>query len=103
MRIIAKSRLLEYGLKYGPDAESRLRAWYQEASTAEWRTPLDIRNRYKDVDFIGDEVVIFDICQNRFRLIVKIWYLGQEIYIKFFGTHAEYDRFDLERLRDSHR
>ena len=103
MRIIAYSRLLEYGRKYGPDADSRLRAWYQEARAAEWRSPQDIRDRFKDADFIGDEVVIFDICQNRFRLIVKVWYAGQEIYIKLFGTHAEYDRFDLEGLRDEHR
>lgn len=102
MRIIAYSRLLEYGRKYGPDADSRLRAWYQEARAAEWRSPQDIRDRFKDADFIGDEVVIFDICQNRYRLIVKVWYPGQEIYIKFFGTHAEYDRFDLEGLRDGH-
>lgn len=98
MRIFSKKYLDEAGRIYGPDAARRLRAWYQEAKEAKWTCPQEIGARYLDADFVGDEVVIFDICNNRFRLIVKIWYAGQEVYIKFFGTHAEYDRFDVKGL-----
>ena len=76
MRIIAKSRLDEYGKKYGSEAGKQLKAWYQEAKEAEWRSPQDILNRYKNADLIGAECVIFNICHNRYRLIVKVWYGG---------------------------
>lgn len=97
MRILNRRTIEEYGRKYGPDAQSGLRAWFHEANAARWASPQDIRNRYHTADFVK-EAVVFDICNNRFRLIVKIWFPGQEVYIKFFGTHAEYDDIDIERL-----
>lgn len=98
MRIIAKSRIDGYGKKYGPDAHSRLLAWYQEAKEASWQSSQDIVGRFKNADVVDGEIIIFNICRNRFRLIVKVWFPGQEVYIKFFGTHAEYDRLDLKDL-----
>ena len=103
MRIIAKSRLDKYGKQHGPDADSRLKAWYQEAKEASWRSPQDILDRYKGADVVGNETFIFDICRNRYRLIVNVCFATQEVYIKFFGTHAEYDRFDVKGLSDEYR
>ena len=98
MRIIAKSTLVKYGEKYGSRAQKQLRAWYEEAKEAEWRNSQDILKRYNEAKIINNETVIFKICDNYYRLVVKIFYPGQEVYIKFFGTHAEYDRLDLKDL-----
>ena len=98
MRVIAKSRLIEYGEKYGPDADTQLRAWYSEAKEAEWSRPQDIRDRYANVSIVGNETVIFNICGNRYRLIARIWYAGQQVYIKWFGTHEEYMQVDAEAI-----
>ena len=103
MRIIAKSRLDKYGKEYGPDAESQLRAWYQEAKEAEWRSPQDIVGRYKGADVVGKEIFIFDICRNHYRLIVNVCFATQEVYIKHFLTHAEYDRLDVKGSFDEAR
>jgi mRNA interferase HigB len=87
--------------KCGAKALTQASAWYHEARKAEWRSPQDIREKYKDADFIGDETVVFNICWNRYRLVARVWFPGQEIYVKFFGTHAEYDRLDMEDLRNA--
>lgn len=102
MRVISKSTLLEAAQKLGPDAVAQATAWYHEACRAEWGSFQDIRGRYKDADLIGDETVVFNICWNRFRLVARVWFAGQEIYVKFFGTHADYTRKkNLEDLRDA--
>ncbi|MCU0660951.1 MAG: type II toxin-antitoxin system HigB family toxin [Myxococcota bacterium] len=99
MNVIAKSTLLEAAEKLGPAAVAQAKAWYHEASRAEWRTFQDIRQKYKDADLVEGETVVFNICWNRFRLVVRVWFSGQEIYIKFFGTHADYERLNLKELR----
>jgi mRNA interferase HigB len=98
MRIIAKKRLDEYGKKYGHKASVQLQAWYQEAKEANWRSPQDILDRYHSADIVNGETAIFNICHNQYRLIVNIWFAGREVYIKFFGTHAEYNRIDVKEL-----
>jgi mRNA interferase HigB len=98
MRIFNLRSLREYGKKYGPRADSALRAWFHEANEAEWKNSQEIRKRYNNAKIIDDEVVVFKICHNDYRLVVKVWYSGQQVYIKFFGTHAEYDRFDVKGL-----
>ena len=98
MRIISKRTLVEAGEKYGPDAANQLMAWHEEAASAKWKCFDDISQQYKSADALDKETVVFNICYNRYRLVVKIWYRGQEVYIKFVGTHAEYDRKDLTKL-----
>lgn len=98
MHVIARSRLLQYGALHGPDADAQLRAWYQEVKQADWSSSQDLRQQFPSARVIDNELVIFNICNNRFRLIVKVWYTGRQVYIKFFGTHADYDRLDLSRL-----
>ena len=68
--------------------------WYDEAKHAVWRTPQDIRQRYASASFVGHNRVVFNIKGNDYRLIVAVAYRFQAIYIKFIGTHTEYDRVD---------
>lgn len=93
MRVIAKRALLAFCEKH-PNARQSLLAWHEEALTAAWRTPHDIKARYSSASFVGQNRVVFNLKGNDFRLIVAIAYRIGVVYIKFVGTHAEYDRVD---------
>lgn len=93
MRVIAKKRLIAYWEKHR-DAEQPLKAWYDEAIKAEWKTPQDIKNHYSSASFLLNNRVVFNIKGNDHRLIVAIAYRLGVLYIKFVGTHAEYDKVD---------
>jgi len=93
MRIIARSTLREFWQRH-PDAEEALQAWYDETTQAEWQTPADIRDVYQSASFLANNRVVFNIRGNRYRLIVQIHYNTKIVYIRFVGTHAEYDRID---------
>jgi mRNA interferase HigB len=99
MRIIAKKTLKEfYTTANHIDAQSSLEAWYHEATKASWSNPNEIKAQYKSASLIGNNKVVFNICGNKYRLIVKINYLSQVIFIKFIGTHKEYDKLNIEEL-----
>ncbi len=93
MRIIAVSSLRRFWERH-PDAEQPLKAWYDEAKHASWTTPQQIKNHYASASFVGSNRVVFNIKGNRYRLIAAVTYRFQAVYIKFVGTHAEYDRVD---------
>lgn len=93
MRVIAKPQL-EVLWKAHPAAEQPLKAWYDEAKNAAWCAPQDIKNQYASASFLGDNGVVFSIKGNDFRLVTAVAYRFQAIYIKFIGTHAEYDKID---------
>ncbi|AIO31514.1 hypothetical protein DM39_1747 [Burkholderia cenocepacia] len=69
-------------------------AWHAEASKAVWKTPQDIKNQYASASFVGKNRVVFNIKCNDFRLIVAVAYQIGVVYVKFVGTHAEYDKVD---------
>lgn len=93
MRVIAKKHLTTYAKKRS-DADQALRAWYDEAVSAEWRAPKDIKAQYRNASFVGNNRVVFNIKGNDHRLIVAVAYRFGALYIKFIGTHAEYDKID---------
>ena len=99
MKVIAVSTLRSFW-ECHPDAEQPLKAWYDEARHAAWITPQDIRNHYASASFIGNNRVVFNIKGTHYRLIVAVAYRFQAIYIKFIGTHAEYDRIDAATVED---
>jgi len=80
------------------DAEGPLKAWFAEAKHATWHTPDDIRKRYGHADFLTGNRVVFNIGGNKYRLVVKVAYTPGIAYIRFLGTHAEYDRIDAETI-----
>lgn len=94
MRIISKKALSDFWTGHA-DAEEPLKAWHEEAKHAQWATPQDIKQRYSTASFIGDNRVIFNIGGNKYRLVVFIRYDLQICYVKFIGTHAEYDRINV--------
>lgn len=99
MKVIAVSTLKSFWERH-PDAEQPLKAWYDEARHASWTSPQDIRNRYASASFVGKNRVIFNIKGNDYRLIVAVAYRFQAAYVKFVGTHAEYDRVDAATVED---
>lgn len=80
------------------DAQQPLRAWFGEAERADWTGPQDIKNRYRSADFLSGDRVVFNIKGNKYRLIVAIKYEFKAVYVRFVGTHAEYDAIDAENV-----
>jgi mRNA interferase HigB len=93
MRIFNKSAVEFYAQRHAP-ARDGLRAWYAEAIEAAWSTPERVKAQFPKASIIANNRVVFDIAGNRYRLIVSMNYKFQAGYIKFFGTHAQYDRID---------
>ncbi|NQV81542.1 MAG: type II toxin-antitoxin system HigB family toxin [Alphaproteobacteria bacterium] len=81
-----------------PEAEPPLRAWFKDARTAGWATPRDVKNWYPSASILKDNRVVFNIGGNKFRLVVKINYPYGQIFVRFIGTHADYDKIDAETV-----
>lgn len=97
--IIAKKALREHWEKRGrQDSEQPLKAWYQEAMQANWQTPNDVKKQFVSASIVGNNRVVFNICGNKYRLIIQINYISQWIFIRFIGTHAEYDKIDASTI-----
>lgn len=97
MRVIAVSALRRFWERY-PTAEQALKVWFDEASKASWRQPSDIKKLYRNASVLKNRRVVFNIKGNDYRLIVAIAYKLGIVYVKFIGTHAEYDKIDAETV-----
>ena len=98
MRIIAFSTLRGFWQQGHAKAQGPLRAWFAEVSHAAWRSTADIKSVFPHASIIDSERVVFNIHGNSYRLVVKVWFSGQIVWVKFIGTHAEYDKIDVEKL-----
>jgi mRNA interferase HigB len=97
LRVIAKKVLREFWTKHS-DCEQQLKSWYQEAEKSEWKNTHEIKKEYPTASILGDNRVIFNIKGNNYRLIVKINFHYQMMWIRFVGTHKEYDRIDANKI-----
>ena len=97
MRVISKRKLVE-GWEDHSDLETPLETWYRTAKHAEWKTPNDVKTDYPSASIIKGNRMVFNIKGNDYRLIVKIKYEKQIIFIRFVGTHAEYDKVDAATI-----
>lgn len=97
MRIIAKKILREFWNTH-PDCEQQLKSWFQETSKSKWTSPADIKKEFPGASLLIDNRVVFNIKGNNYRLIVKINYDYQMIWIRFIGTHAEYDKVNANKI-----
>ena len=97
MRVIAKRTLREFWEKHA-DSEQPLKSWYNEAEQAEWKSPNDIKKDYPSASILQDNRMVFNIKGNNYRLIVRINYSYGIIWIRFVGTHAEYDKVDATEI-----
>jgi mRNA interferase HigB len=93
MRIISR-RALRLFWETHPDARQPLQAWYADVKRARWKSPADLRKIYRTASFVGASRVVFNIKGDKYRLIVAVQYKFQVVYIRFVGTHADYDRVD---------
>lgn len=97
MRVIAKKILRDFWKSHA-DSEQQLKAWFQEASNAQWKSPTRIKIEYPSASFLPENRVVFNIKGNHYRLIVKINYDYQMVWIRFIGTHAEYDKINAKTI-----
>lgn len=97
MQVIAVSTLRAFWERH-PDAEQPLKAWYEEATLASWTQPADIKAQYRSASVLKNRRMVFNIKGNDYRLIVAIAYKLQIVYVKFIGTHEEYDAIDAETV-----
>ena len=97
MRIIAKKILREFWEKQ-TDSREQLKTWYKEASKAKWSSPNDIKSEYPKASILKSGRVVFNICGNKYRLVVQINYLRRWVFIRFIGTHSEYDMIDADKI-----
>ena len=97
MRIIAKKALREFWTRC-PDAEKPLLAWYREVVEEDWDTPVKVKAKYRNASIVGSDRVVFNIKGNDYRLVVRINYPYRTVYVRFVGTHAEYDAIDVEEV-----
>ena len=97
MRIIALGTLREFWRRH-PDAEMPLRAWYAIARRAVWRRPAEIKVAYRNASFTANNRVIFNIKGNAYRLVTAVHYNRGLMFVRFVGTHREYDRIDAAEI-----
>lgn len=93
MRIIAWKKLRQFCARY-PDAEHYLRTWYRDAKMSDWKSPNDIRRVYATASVVGNKRVVFNIRGNNYRLVAAVNFGLKIVYIRFIGTHKEYDKID---------
>ena len=99
MRIVARKTIKEFWeIPEYRDAQSHLESWYAEACNANWKNPAEVKRQFGNGSVIKGSRFVFNIAGNKYRLVVKIHYNTGIIYIRFIGTHAQYDEIDVERI-----
>jgi mRNA interferase HigB len=97
MRVIAVKTLREFWRRHA-DAEQSLRAWHDEACNANWTQPADIKALYRNASILKNRRVVFNIKGNDYRLVVALAYNTRIVFVKFVGTHAQYDAIDAQTV-----
>ncbi len=97
MRIISRKTLKNFWEKY-PDSEQQLRAWYSKTKRANWQDTDDVKRDYRNASFVANNRVIFNIKGNNYRLITMINYHFGIVYIRFVGSHKDYDKIDAKTI-----
>ncbi|MBO6793899.1 MAG: type II toxin-antitoxin system HigB family toxin [Balneolaceae bacterium] len=97
MRVIARKTIREFWINHS-DSEGALKSWFSEAVNSQWESPSDIKKKYPLASILPDNRVVFNIKGNSYRLVVKINYDYGQVFIRFVGTHAEYDKIDATTI-----
>lgn len=100
MRIIAKSTLRAFWETHsrGSGAQAILETWYRRARHADWQTPIDVKAAFGDASILKGGRVVFNLGGNKFRLVARINYRRRTVYVRFVGTHQEYDLINAETI-----
>jgi len=97
MRIVALATLRNFWQRH-PDTEISLRSWYAAASRADWHSPADVKASYRNASFVANNRIVFNIRGNEYRLITAVHYNRGMMFIRFIGTHREYDKIDATNI-----
>jgi mRNA interferase HigB len=98
MRIIAVRTLPDFWTRPGRgDSESPLRAWVHVVKAADWSSPADVKQMFRSADILPNDRIVFNIDGDKYRLVVAVHYRGKRAFVRFIGTHTEYDRIDATR------
>jgi mRNA interferase HigB len=97
MRVIAKRTLRKFWEQY-PDAQGPLEAWHSETVKARWKNPQQIKEQFGSASILKGGRVVFNIGGNKYRLVLAMDYRRQACYVKFVGTHRQYDAIDAETV-----
>lgn len=97
MHIIKRKTLIDFYKQPGrKDAMRSLEAWYYEVGREQWASPADVKERYRSASILNSNRVVFNISGNKYRLVVRINYHSKTVFVRFIGTHQEYDKIDAE-------
>ena len=91
MRVIAKKTIVEYYTMHA-DAKTALEEWFEKAELADWQNFSDIKDSFRSADWVGNNRVVFNIKGNDYKLVVLVLFKIKMVYVRFIGTHAEYDK-----------
>ncbi len=97
MRVISRKALRKFWEKH-PDAQQSLQAWHIDVKHSTWKKPADIKSVYQTASFLPNNRVVFNIKGNQYRIIVVVEYRHGNVFIRFVGTHQEYDRIDATKI-----
>ncbi len=97
MVIISKTNLVEFAAKHS-DSEAALNKWYEISKKANWNSLNDIKQAFNTVDYVGNDRYVFNIKGNKYRLVVMIFFDIRTMFIRFVGTHSEYDKIDCTKI-----
>lgn len=95
MHIISRPILIKFWKKH-PDAETPLRVWFKKVQQAKWKNINELKADFPTADYVGNNRVVFDISWNKYRIIVLVFFTGQKMFVRFVGTHKEYDKIDAK-------
>ncbi len=96
MRVVTKKKIVEYYLKHST-SKTALELWYKTTSKAEWDNLNELKQHFRTTDYVGNNRVVFNIKGNDFRLIAIIIYISKKVYVRWVGTHAEYDKIEAKK------
>ena len=97
MRVYTRKTLRDFWLRHS-DAEDALRDWYRKTRRAQWNRPADVIARYRNASIVGSDRVVFRIKGGAYRLVVSVDYQYQQVYIRFIGTHVQYNRINAAEV-----
>lgn len=97
LRVISFSYLRDFIAEHG-DSDVSLREWYGKTRRADWSSLMDIKSTFNSVDYVGDDHYVFNIHGNKYRLVAIIFFQVKKVYVRWIGTHAEYDSIQVNKL-----
>jgi len=98
MRIMVRNTLREFSRRH-PDAKGALDQWFSEVRAARWYNPAEVKAHFRTASVLGGERIVFNICGNKYRLVTSVNFVVGVVYIKFIGTHGEYDKIDARTVQ----